>query len=79
MGTHLINELKKGRWTIFYKQISLWPKWVKKRSFQPLDGQHLIFKGDSIPSFPNCPKNAKRTRSWNCFALFSHKEAIPTQ
>ena len=33
MGTHPINELNKGRGIIFYKQISLQPKWVKKRSF----------------------------------------------
>ena len=79
MGTHPINVIKKGRWTIFYVQFSLRPKWVKKRSFQHLDGQHIIFKGDSIPYFPNCPKNAKMTRSSNCLTFFSHKESIPTQ
>ena len=79
MGTNPINELNKGGETIFYKQISLWPKWVKKRSFQPLDGQLLIFKDDSILGLPNSPKNAKRSRSPNKLVLLSLKGTSPTQ
>ena len=44
-----------------------------------MDGQHIVFKGNSTPCLPNCSKKAKRVCSLNCLMLFTHKRPIPSQ